>query len=112
MPAMGKQWMLGVVLQAAGMSLPWPADSGHAHEPVVTRHIATTAAPICVRASHDRLIVRRGRDVCGASLNRSGRPAAAGYLPTACPHDDDTYRIDAAGLADRCTSLSSHGDKA
>ena len=58
--------------------------------------------PVCQRASHERLLVREGRDVCGASLNRSGQPMAMGYLPTTCPRESDTYRIDAAGRADRC----------
>lgn len=58
--------------------------------------------PVCQRASHERLLVREGRDVCGASLNRAGQPMAMGYLPTTCPRESDTYRIDAAGRADRC----------
>lgn len=58
--------------------------------------------PVCQRASHERLLVREGRDVCGASLNRTGQPMAMGYLPTTCPRESDTYRIDAAGRADRC----------
>lgn len=61
-----------------------------------------SAPPVCQRASHERLLVREARDVCGASLNRTGQPMAMGYLPTTCPRESDTYRIDAAGRADRC----------
>ncbi|KTE86125.1 MULTISPECIES: hypothetical protein [unclassified Sphingopyxis] len=61
-----------------------------------------SVSPVCQRASHERLLVREGRDVCGASLNRAGQPMAMGYLPTTCPRESDSYRIDAAGRADRC----------
>ncbi|WP_086617454.1 hypothetical protein [Erythrobacter tepidarius] len=59
-------------------------------------------APVCMVASHDRLVLRSGRDICAPTLNRSGRPAAAGFLPTACPRSTEIYTIDAAGIADRC----------
>ncbi len=79
------------IIMAAGAP---PARAAPAAEPAVP--------PVCERASHERLLVREGRDVCGASLNRAGQPMAMGYLPTACPRESDTYRIDAAGRADRC----------
>lgn len=60
------------------------------------------APPVCDMASHDRLIVRAERDVCAPSLNRHGRPIAMGFLPTRCGDEARTYRIDAAGAADRC----------
>lgn len=53
-------------------------------------------------ASHDRLLLRSGRDICAPTLNRSGKPAAAGFLPTECPRLTEIYTIDAVGLADRC----------
>lgn len=87
-PAVGL--IIGMIV-AAGAP---PALAAPAAEPAVP--------PVCQRASHERLLVREGRDVCGASLNRAGRPMAMGYLPTACPRESDTYRIDAAGRADRC----------
>lgn len=59
-------------------------------------------APVCPVASHERLLLRRGRDICAPTLNRSGRPAAAGFLPTECPKPTTIYTIDAVGIADRC----------
>ena len=58
--------------------------------------------PVCTTASHDRLIVQPGRDVCGASLNQRGEPRASGFLPTACADDRLRYRIDARGNVDLC----------
>ncbi len=63
---------------------------------------APGVAPVCMVASHDRLLVRSGRDICAPTLNRNGKPAAAGFLPTECPRSSETYTIDAAGIADRC----------
>jgi hypothetical protein len=71
----------------------------------------TWVAPVCQRASHERLIIRDGRDVCGASLNRAGQPMAMGYLPTACPRETDDYRIDAAGRVDRCFRRPGQGER-
>lgn len=59
-------------------------------------------APVCPVASHERLLLRSGRDICAPTLNRSGRPAAAGFLPTECPQPATVYAIDAVGIADRC----------
>lgn len=70
---------------------------------------APPTVPICAQPSHDRLIVRPGRDVCGASLNAKGEPRAAGLMPTACPRADDLYAIDARGTADVCTSKGEKG---
>ena len=64
--------------------------------------LAASEAPVCVTASHERLLLRAGRDICGPTLSPSGRPTAAGFLPTACPQSGQVYRIDAIGLADRC----------
>lgn len=61
-------------------------------------------APVCRVASHDRLILQGGRDVCAPTLNRNGRPTAAGFMPTECPRSIDIYTIDAFGVADRCLS--------
>jgi hypothetical protein len=63
---------------------------------------APGVAPVCTVASHDRLVLRSGRDICAPTLNRSGRPAAAGFLPTECPRSTEIYTIDAVGIADRC----------
>ena len=63
---------------------------------------APGVAPVCAVASHERLLLRTGRDICAPTLSRNGRPTAAGYLPTACPLSAQTYTIDAAGIADRC----------
>lgn len=59
-------------------------------------------APVCTVASHDRLVVQQGRDVCAASLNAKGEPRAPGFLPTGCPLPRQTYRVDARGEADLC----------
>lgn len=59
-------------------------------------------APVCTAASHERLLLRKGRDICGPTLSRSGMPTAAGFMPTACPSPAQIYTIDAAGIADRC----------
>jgi hypothetical protein len=61
-----------------------------------------SGSPVCLQPSHDRLIIREGRDVCGGTLGSGGRPLASGYLPTACKNENQTYRIDAQGWADRC----------
>lgn len=67
------------------------------------------ADPVCSYASHERLLIRTGRDVCAASLNRAGKPTAAGFMPTACGSEAATYRIDSAGKADKCLSTVSEG---
>ena len=59
-------------------------------------------APVCLGASHDRLVLRTGRDICAPTLDRNGRPATAGFLPTECPKSAQVYTIDAVGIADRC----------
>lgn len=69
-----------------------------------------SVAPVCAVASHERLLLRSGRDICAPTLSRSGRPTATGFLPTACPAPSQTYVIDAAGKADRCTFASHHPD--
>jgi len=58
--------------------------------------------PLCTPASHERLVLRKGRDICAPTLSRSGRPTAAGFMPTECTLNQQTYQIDAVGLADRC----------
>lgn len=63
---------------------------------------APGVAPVCAVASHERLLLRTGRDICGPTLGRTGKPTAAGFLPTACPLAAQVYTIDAAGIADRC----------
>jgi hypothetical protein len=60
--------------------------------------------PVCASASHDRLIVQPGRDVCGAALNQRGEPRASGFLPTACADERLRYRVDARGNADLCVA--------
>lgn len=58
--------------------------------------------PRCATASHERLMLRKGRDICAPTLSRSGRPTAAGFMPTECALPQQTYHTDAVGLADRC----------
>ena len=65
--------------------------------------------PVCSYASHERLLVRIGRDVCAASLNRAGKPTAAGFMPTVCGSEAASYRIDSAGKADKCLSAVGEG---
>ncbi len=62
----------------------------------------TSEPPRCLTASHERLLLRKGRDICAPTLSRSGRPTAAGFMPTDCALPHQTYQIDAVGLADRC----------
>jgi len=64
------------------------------------------AIPVCAVASHDRLIVRAERDVCGPTLNRNGRPIAMGFMPTRCGEATRDYRVDATGNADRCVAAA------
>jgi hypothetical protein len=66
------------------------------------------AGPICTEASHDRLIVQAGRDVCGAVLSAKGPPRAGGYLPTVCSDPGAVYRVDAARMADLCVLPDAH----
>lgn len=58
--------------------------------------------PSCASASHDRLVVQPGRDVCAAPLNSRGEPRAPGFLPTSCPRAGQDYRVDARGQTDLC----------
>ena len=66
------------------------------------RKAPASVPPACATPSHERLLLRPGRDICAPTLSPSGRPTAAGFLPTECPLPTQTYRIDAFGLADRC----------
>lgn len=66
--------------------------------------------PVCATASHDRLIVQPGRDVCGAALNPRGEPRASGFLPTACSDSRLRYRIDARANADLCIAPRAGAD--
>lgn len=84
-------------LMLAGVLLAAPLPLAAAPDKAAPGH-----APVCRVASHDRLLVRSGRDICAPTLNRNGKPAAAGFLPTECPRSADIYTIDVAGIADRC----------
>jgi hypothetical protein len=64
--------------------------------------IAAAVPPVCTAPSHDRLVVQGGRDVCAAPLDAQGKPRAAGFMPSSCPRQGQTYRIDARGDADLC----------
>ncbi len=77
---------------ALWLTAPATADPPRAADP-----------PRCTTASHERLLLRRGRDICAPTLSRSGRPTAAGFMPTECALPSQQYLIDAVGLADRCT---------
>lgn len=83
------------LLPAALLAMPLPLAAAPTKP-------APGAAPVCTVASHERLLLRTGRDICGPTLGRSGKPTAAGFLPTACPLAAQVYTIDAAGIADRC----------
>lgn len=93
-----------VVLALAALLAVPPSLAAAPNRPV------HSVAPVCAVASHERLLLRTGRDICAPTLNRSGRPTAAGFLPTACPLPSQIYTIDAAGLADRCLNPS-HKEK-
>lgn len=80
------------------------ADAASEAQP--TPEPMTGTAPICPYASHDRLFVRPGRDVCGATLNAEGKPTTRGYLPTRCAVTGNVYRIDAVAMEDRCLVAS------
>lgn len=73
--------------------------------------IARDQPPQCATASHERLLLRDGRDVCAPTLSASGRPTAAGFMPTQCPAVGQSYRIDAAGKADRCRIIVSGSEE-
>ena len=98
--------LLGSFLAMSCLSLPAAVGSPAsqalqaAELPAATQLPGT--APICAHPSHDRVVVRPGRDVCAASLNAAGRPMAMGFLPTRCEQRSDEYVIDAAGIEDRC----------
>ncbi len=76
---------------ALALAAPATADPPRGGEP-----------PRCTTASHERLLLRKGRDICAPTLSRSGRPTAAGFMPTECALPQQTYQIDAVALADRC----------
>lgn len=87
-------WLLGGLLSS------WAAVPASAQ---LSR--PTLEPPRCAAASHERLVLRKGRDICAPTLSRSGRPTAAGFMPTECALPDQRYQIDAVGLADRCHPL-------
>jgi hypothetical protein len=58
-------------------------------------------APTCGDASHARLVIQPGRDVCAPTLLPTG-PVSVGFLPTACPAKLPLLRIDALRAADLC----------
>lgn len=89
---------------AAGLAVLLPAALASANPPPRAGPVAVlaTTLPYCATASHERLLVRAGRDICAPTLSRSGRPTAAGFMPTGCRAATQTYQIDAAGLSDRC----------
>jgi hypothetical protein len=98
--AAGEVWALKApprLRAAALLALPLPLAAAPSRP-------APGAAPICPHASHERLLPRTGRDVCGATLGQSGRPTAAGFMPTTCPSPGQIYTIDADGIADRCVT--------
>lgn len=103
-----RHW-IGWVIPAALWAVPALA----APEVVMVEVARPKAAepPLCVNASHDRLLIRKGRDVCGGTLDSKGRPAARGYLPTICPDQQMAYRTDFTGWSDRCLQLASHREK-
>lgn len=67
--------------------------------------------PVCIHASHDRLTVRRGRDVCSPSRDAEGREQAVGLMPTACPDDTDRMHIDARQQVDVCKRRKTAPDR-
>jgi hypothetical protein len=106
---MGRMLRLGLV---AALLAGCAATGARAAEPQSAAPVPLVSAPVCLQPSHDRLIIRKGRDVCGGTLGSRGRPAAAGFLPTACAREEQIYRIDDNGLADRCRKRASNqGDK-
>jgi hypothetical protein len=58
--------------------------------------------PLCREASHDRLVVQAGRDVCAGALSAKGEPRTPGFLPTSCADPDASYRVDARRRVDLC----------
>lgn len=71
--------------------------------------------PVCVHASHDRLVTKKGRDVCAPALDASGKARAVGLMPTACARPDDKLIEDAIHQKDICqakqAAASKTGDK-
>jgi hypothetical protein len=90
-----------LVLHLLGLGLLAPPLAAGAAPP---RRPVAAVPPVCATPSHERLLLRAGRDICAPTLSPSGRPTAAGFLPTACPLPAQVYRIDAIGLADRCAA--------
>lgn len=60
--------------------------------------------PVCEFPSHDQLVERKGRDVCGPAVNQEGRPRSIGLLPTRCEQKGADMKTDADGLTDYCVS--------
>lgn len=91
------------ILRSIALALVLPlAARAAAESPAAANGSQRDDWPRCVAASHDRLVIRKGRDVCAGSLGSGGRPVAAGYVPTSCAAGREIYRIDFKGLADRC----------
>lgn len=87
-----------MILPAMALAALLPAAPAMA----APRKAPASVPPVCATPSHERLLLRPGRDICAPTLSPSGRPTAAGFLPTECPLPTQAYRIDALGLADRC----------
>jgi hypothetical protein len=67
--------------------------------------------PVCVEASHDRLLVQPSRDVCAPALTSTGAPRAPGFLPTRCRLPQSTLRLDVIGNRDLCITPSVQREK-
>ena len=67
--------------------------------------------PICVHASHDRLVTKKGRDVCAPALDAAGKARAVGLMPTVCERPEDKLMEDAIGEKDVCEAKQAASTK-
>ncbi len=100
MNGFSRSWALAALIGGMVMALPLLASAGT----MTAQDMAAALAqrPLCREASHDRLVIRTGRDVCSGTIGNGGRVVAAGYMPTVCADNRASYRIDYKGKADRC----------
>lgn len=104
--------IIAIVLQADSATSGVPTAGVEDPPAPISKLSKHGEATVCAYSSHERLLVRPGRDVCAATLNSAGRPTAMGFVPTRCSHPSHDYVIDVMGMEDRCFASNPTNDTA
>lgn len=87
--------ILALLIAALGIAFPLTAwKNPTPHDP--------QTLPTCPYPGHDRLVERRGRDVCEPARNQNDQPVASGLMPTLCPSKDMRLIPDFIATTDIC----------